>query len=86
MILLHSFKLISLEIACFFSLFIHKGMQRHPPSSSWRLPGVGLTEEKKVGDREAPRKTNRPCLIVIVPKDKIRQVEVPFVGTHSLRS
>lgn len=26
---------------------------RHPPTGSWKHPGIGLTEEKEVGDGEA---------------------------------
>lgn len=38
-----------------YSFTQYKGIQR-------RQPGVALTEEKEVGDREAIRKTNRPRL------------------------
>lgn len=37
-----------------------------------------------MGEREAIGMTNRPRLAMIVPKDKIRQAEVLFVGMHTL--
>lgn len=76
------------QLSFFPPLFIHtiQGMQRHPPTGSCKHPGVGLTEKKEVGDREAIEMTIRLRLDVIVPRDKIKQAEVLSVGVHSLRS